>query len=325
MSKRLLCILGGLVLSFATVGAALAQTTTTTTTVTPTTVTKTTQYPDGTYSVVEYPVGKEVTVNLTPTGTITNATGTATVMRMADGTNIKLNLTGLPADVNGVNLYAVDPTGAVSLLGPVTVNNGTGTFTTTTPLNKFMLVLSPEANLSAYNPDTNVLFRSAVPTGMAVIPYATHNSGGSTPSAVGDRVAATTTAATPAYNVPMLGIPSFKVGKETHMRINFAGDLAGSHANAFILPRTDGPTQIKVRFHDLKRSNTPDTRIVVWAVGPDNSFVKIGQIINTGRRNETEVKGETALKDFGLFITAEPSDVNAPSTTVVGTFIKEVD
>jgi hypothetical protein len=316
MSKRLVSVLGGIILSFAMVGAAQAQTTTTTT-VTPTTVTKTTQYPDGTYTVVEYPVGREVTVNLTPGGTLANATGTATVIRSADGTRIKLNLNGLPTDMSTVNLYAVDPTGAVSLLGPVTIDNGMGTFTTTTPLDKFMLVLSPESNLASYTPETNVLFRSTVPTGMAVVPYAEHirRSG-----AVGENVRATTTEATSSYNVPMLGIPSFRVGKETALRINFAGELAGSRANAFIEPRKDGPTQIKVRFHDLKRSDTPDTRIVVWAVGPDNQMVKIGQVINTGRRNETEVKGETAMRDFGLFITAEPTDVNAPSKTVIGTF-----
>jgi hypothetical protein len=322
MSKRLLSILGGIVLSLASVSAALAQntqTTTTVTTTTPTTVTQTTQNPDGTYTIVEYPVGKEVTVNLTPTTTITNATGTATVMRMANGTTVKLNLTGLPADVSTVNLYAVDPTGAVSLLGPVTVTNGVGTFTTTTPLSKFMMVLSPEANLATYGPDTNVLFRSAVPTGMAVIPYAANiKSNG----AVGENVRATTTAASSPYNVPMLGIPSFKRGHDTKMRINFAGDLAGSRANAFIEPRKDGPTQIRVRFHDLKNSNTANTRITLWAVGPDNSIVKLGQIINTGRRNETEIKGETALTDFGLFLTAEPTDANAPTTGIVGTFIK---
>ncbi|HKC64319.1 MAG TPA: hypothetical protein VKB86_11810 [Pyrinomonadaceae bacterium] len=320
MSKRLLSILGGIVLSLASVSAALAQqTTTTVTTTTPTTVTQTTQNPDGTYTVVEYPVGKEVTVNLTPTGTLANATGTATVMHMANGTTVKLNLTGLPTDVSTVNLYAVDPTGAVSLLGPVTVTNGTGTFTTTTPLNKFMMVLSPEANLTAYGPDTNVLFRSAVPTGMAVIPYAARikNNG-----AIGENVRATTTAASSPYTVPMLGIPSFQRGHDTTLRINFSGDLAGSRANAFIEPRKDGPTQIRVRFHDLKDSNTANTRITLWAVGPDNTIVKLGQIINTGRRNETEIKAETALTDFGLFITAEPAEANAPTTTIMGTFIK---
>ncbi|MDQ3818297.1 MAG: hypothetical protein M3362_11560 [Acidobacteriota bacterium] len=322
MSKRLLSILGGIVLSLASVTAALAQntqTTTTVTTTTPTTVTQTTQNPDGTYTIVEYPVGKEVTVNLTPTTTISNATGTATIMRMANGTTVKLNLSGLPADVSTVNLYAVDPTGKVSLLGPVTVANGTGTFTTTTPLSKFMMVLSPEANLATYGPDTNVLFRSAVPTGMAVIPYAANikNNG-----AVRENVRATTSASSSPYSVPMLGISSFARGHDTAIRINFSGELAGSRANAFIEPRKDGPTQVKVRFHDLKRSNTPNTRIILWAVGPDNQIVKLGQVINTGRRNETEIKAETALTDFGLFLTAEPADANSPTTAIIGTFAK---
>jgi hypothetical protein len=318
MSKRLLSVLGGVALSLSAAGAASAQTTTITQT-TPTTVTQTTQNPDGSYTIVEYPVGKEVNVNLTPVGTLANATGTATIMRMDNGTTIKLNLSGLPADVSTVNLYAVDPLGKVSLLGPVTVDNGTGTLTTTTPLNRFMLVLSPEANLTAYGADTNVLFRSAVPNGMAVVPYAA-NMGRR--SAIGDRVRATTTATSTPYNVPMLDIPSFARGHETAIRINFSGELAGSRANAFIEPRKDGPTQIKVRFHDLKRSDTPNTRITVWAVGPNNSIVKIGQVINTGRRNETEIKGETAMTDFGLFVTAEPTDVNAPTTSISGTFIK---
>ena len=39
-----------------------AQTTTTTTTTSPVTVTKTTQHPDGTFTVVEYPIGKETIV-----------------------------------------------------------------------------------------------------------------------------------------------------------------------------------------------------------------------------------------------------------------------
>src|SRR5438270_13187909 len=102
MSKRLLSILGGIVLSLASISAALAQQTTTTVTTqtTPTTVTQTTQNPDGSYTVVEYPVGKEVNVTLTPTGTLTGATGTATIMRMANGTTITRNLMGLTTALN---------------------------------------------------------------------------------------------------------------------------------------------------------------------------------------------------------------------------------
>lgn len=316
MSKRLLTIAGSLALTLACAGLAVAQDTKTTTTVT-TQTTKTIQNPDGTYTVVQYPVDKEVTVNLTPGTLIPTAKGLARVRRHGDMTTINLNLSDITGDTSSYNVYAVDPMGHFTLLGPVTIANGVATQTFTTPMDKFMLVLSPEANLTTIADNTPILFRSTVPEGMAVVPVA--QSRPREGAAVGEHVAATTTSASSAYNVPMLGIPSFKLGKETHMRIDFRGDLAGSHANAFILPRTDGPTQIKVRFHDLKKSDTPDTRIVVWAVGPDNQFVKIGQIVNTGRRNETEIKGETALKDFGLFITAEPTDTNAPTAPIVGT------
>src|SRR4051812_39967276 len=169
MSRRLLCILGGAVLSLATAGAALAQTQTTTTTTQTTAV----QNADGSWTVVEYPVDKEVTVDLTPNG-IANATGRAIIHRMADGTAINLNLSGLPNDVSSLNLYAVDPSGRTTLLGPVAINNGVATFNTMTPMNKFMLVLSPEANLSAYTPQTNVIFRSAAPQGFAVVPLGSH-------------------------------------------------------------------------------------------------------------------------------------------------------
>lgn len=316
MNKRWFSVAGACVLTLATAGIVFGQDTTTTTTTT--TVQQAVPNGDGTFSIVEYPVGKQVVVNLTPTTLIPGATGTATILRSADGTTVKVDLTGLTGDASNYNLYAVDPNGNVTLLGPVPVNNGIATYSTTTPLNKFMLFVSPDPNLTTYGADTRVALRSAVPDGMAVIPVRTRNSGGSVPSRVGDRVSAVTQP-TAAYNVPMLGIPNFKRGKETHMRINFSGDLAGSHANAFILPRQDGPTQIKVRFHDLKRS-MPNTRVVVWAVSPDNHYVKIGQIINPGDRNETEIKGETALRDFGLFITTEAEEATAPTTPVIGTF-----
>src|SRR3954470_25027261 len=124
MSKRLLCILGGAVLSLATATAALAQTQTTTTTTTQTTAV---QNADGSWTVVEYPVDKEVTVNLTP-NEIANATGRAVIHRMANGTAINLNLTGLANDVSSLNLYAVDPMGHLTMLGPVAINNGTATY-----------------------------------------------------------------------------------------------------------------------------------------------------------------------------------------------------
>src|SRR5213079_3788076 len=128
--KKLIAVLGAamLLLSLAVVSSGQVRTTTVTRT-------QTVQNPDGTYTIVEYPVGKETIVTLNPVN-ITGATGRATILRDDSGTTIKLNLNRLPADLASLNLYAVDPTGAVTMLGPVEVANGVGTFTTTTPLTR---------------------------------------------------------------------------------------------------------------------------------------------------------------------------------------------
>src|SRR5262245_38030189 len=174
MNKRLIAILGAtaLFLLLAVVATAQVQTTTAT-------KIQTTQNPDGTFTIVEYPVGKETVVTLNPIG-LKGALATATVVRDANLTTIKLNVSNLPADLTAMNIYAVDPTGAVTLLGPVELASGVGTFAITTPLSKFMLIASSEAALPAYNANTKVFFRSAVPEGLTIIPVAV---------AVGEQVA----------------------------------------------------------------------------------------------------------------------------------------
>src|SRR5262245_60496941 len=104
------------------------------------------QNPDGTYSVIEIPTGKEISVTLIPTPP-TTGTGIATILRDDSGTRIKLHVTGIPAVTTSMTLYAVDETGAITALGPVAISNGVGDLATTTPLSKFMLVASPEAAL----------------------------------------------------------------------------------------------------------------------------------------------------------------------------------
>lgn len=317
MSKRLLSFVGVVALALMTTGTALAQQPTTTTTTT-TTQTTAVQNADGSWTVVEYPVGQETVVNLTPTTTIPNATGTARVMRTATGTTVQLNLSGLTNDVSNLNLYAVDPMGHVTLLGPITASNGTATFNTTTPLNRFMMVLSPDANLTRVTPETRVVLRSAVPQGLAVVPLS--SSGERDGAAVGEKVSATTTSTTSAYAAPMLGIPGFRRGTDTEMNIKFSGEMTGARANVYLEPRKDGPTTIRMRFHELKEA--PAGRVyVLWAVSPDNKFVKLGQIVNTGQRNEAEIRTETSLRDFGLFVTLEEEHMN-PTGTVIGTIIK---
>jgi len=288
MKRKGLSILAAPVFVLAIAAFALGQTTTT--------VTKTVQNPDGTYTVIEYPAKKEIMINLNPV-TITGAKGVATILRDDDGTRIKLNLTNVPADVSTLNLYAVDDTGAITALGPVAISNGIGTLSATTPLSKFMLIASPDASLTAYNPSTAVLFRSTVPEGYAVIPLT---------SASGEKVAAVSTPGTTMTGdaVPMLNIPAYKTGDDTKIKVDFSGALTGARANVFITPRKDGPTEVKMRFHELKDAPAGQT-FVLWAVGADQQFVKLGQVVNAPGRNEAEIKSETTLPDFGLLVTME--------------------
>jgi hypothetical protein len=281
-----------------------------------TTVTKTqaVQNPDGTYTIVEYPVGKETIVTLNPVG-IPGGTGTATILRAADGTTIKVNLTGLPADMTALNLYAVDPTGAVTLLGPVTIASGVGTSTISTPLSRFMLFSSTEDALTAYNAETKVLFRSAVPQGLTVIPLA--GATGETVAAVaakGETMPAVTAPATE-YTVPMLGIPNFKKGDDTKLKLDFSGPMEGARANIFIEPnKKTNATEVRMVFHDLKEA-PKNTTYILWAVSPDNQFQNLGQIVNVKGRNEAEIKSDVSFPDFGLLLTSEP--LGATTTTIV--------
>jgi hypothetical protein len=297
MSKHAFSFFAAAILGVATAAFTMGQTTTTTT------VTKTVQNPDGTYSVIEYPVKKEVTVTLSPVGLSGAASGVATILRDDDGTRIKLNLTSVPPDVTSLNLYAIDDVGAVTSLGPVAISNGVGTLETAAPLSKFMLIASPEADMTAYNQNTKVFFRSAVPEGYAVIPLT---------SAAGEKVSAVSTPGTTpasAYTVAMLNIPSYKKGDDTKIKVDFTGALTGARANIFITPRKDGPTEVKMRFHELKEAPAGNA-FILWAVSPDNKYIKLGQVLNTPGRNEAEIQSETNLRDFGLLVTLEDAGTN---------------
>ncbi len=300
MRKTLATLFGAALIISALAAVAVSQVQTTTVT-----KVQTVQNPDGTYTIVEYPVGKETAVILNPIG-INGATARGTIIRDDTGTTIKLNLASLPADLAGLNIYAVDPTGAVTMLGPVEIANGVGTFATTTPLSRFMLFASPDASLTAYDPNTKVIFRSAVPTGFAVIPLGQN-------AAVGEAVGAAVSLGD--YAVPMLGIATFKTGDDTKLKIDFTGAMEGARANVFIEPHRNGKlTEVRMRFHDLKEA-PKGTAYVLWAVSPDNQFQRLGQIVNVRGRNEAEIKSETAFDDFGLFLTTE--DVGAATATII--------
>jgi hypothetical protein len=316
MSNKAVAFFAGVIIVLASTALVYAQTPVTTVPQTPTTATKVVQHPDGTYTVIEYPLKKEVKVMLNPV-TLTNAKGVATILRDDDGTRVILNLTDVPAEVTAVNLYAVDETGAVTSLGPVAIANGAGTFTATTPLNKFMLIASPDAALTTYDPNTKLFFRSAVPEGYAVIPHST--------APVGENVAATGAAiSTPAttYSVPMLNIPAYEKGDDTKIKVNFSGALAGARANVFVTPKKGGAAKVKMVFHELK--DAPAGKVfTAWAISPDNKFTKLGQIVNTATKNEAEIQSEVAFPDFGLLVTME--DATATAISPVGPAIGIVE
>jgi hypothetical protein len=298
MRKHGLSFMAAVTLILALAAVALAQTT-------QTTVTKTVQNPDGSYTIIEYPAKKEVTVTLNPVNT--TATGVATILRDDDGTRIKLNLANVPADLTALTLYAIDDTGAITALGPVAITNGTGTLATTTPLTKFMLVASPEAALTAYDPNTRVFFRSAVPQGFAVIPV-TRSASGENVGAVTAPTATVTAApggvVATQYTAPLLGVPGFKKGDDTKIKVDFSGAMSGARANVFITPEKGAPTKVELKFHDLKEAPAGQ-KFVAWAVGANGEYMKLGEVVTTGNRNEAQIKTETIMPDFGLLITME--------------------
>jgi len=252
------------------------------------------QNPDGTYTVVEYPVGRETVVSLNPVG-LSGATGRATILRDPSGTTIKVRLTSLPRDLTAMNVYAVDSAGALTLLGPMQINNGLGTFSTTTPLNRFMLIASPEPNLTVYNERTHVYFRSDVPAGLTVVP--------SIGNVVGEPVA--TVIPSGEYAVPMLGIPTFRPGHESKLRVNFSGAMEGARADIFIKPHKHGvASEVLMHFHNLKDA-PKGTAYILWAVSPDNQYQRLGEIVNVRGRNEAEISSETNFNDFGLLMMTE--------------------
>jgi len=278
-----------------------AQTTVTTT------KTQAVQNPDGSWTVIEYPVDKDVMLNLTPVTTLRGAKGMAHIHRSADGTRVMLDLNGVTGDMTNVYAYAVDPSGNPTLLGPVSVTNGVGRAEFTTPMNQFMLVLSPNNTLSTFDNSSSWVFRSEAPAGYAIVPRVQTSSSKSI--ARGEAISST-------YDVPLLNVPSFK--EDTEVRINFGGELRGLDGKAY-LKNEGGKTSVKMRFGDLKKV-PQNKRFVLWASSPDGTYTKLGQIINAGPRDEAEIRSETALRDFGLFMTVEDADVNVPTSRTYSVF-----
>jgi len=266
---------------------------------------------DGTYSVIEYPVDKDVEVRLMPMKGI-NGTGMAHVMRTANGTKVVFDLNGAPSDWKELHAYAVDPSGSSTYLGPITFSGGAGKAEFMTPASQFMLVLSPNQGLTTYDTTTTYVYRSEVPQGYTVVPRGKVMRTQMTSSDAAMSVQDTSVT----YDVPMLNIRQY-AGKETTLRLKFEGELNGLEAKAYVKP-VAGKTQIRMTFDDLQKVPL-GKRFVLWTSGPQG-YAKVGQIIHAGKKDTAEIRGESTLNDFGLFLTVEDKDVERPTSRIYSTF-----
>src|SRR5260370_21743049 len=66
----------------------------------------------------EYPIHKRVIVHFEPTGVVEGVTGQAVVFANENGSTIRFNLSGMPAD-REYYAYAVDESGDVERLGTI--------------------------------------------------------------------------------------------------------------------------------------------------------------------------------------------------------------
>jgi hypothetical protein len=261
---------------------------------------------DGTYTVIEYPMDREVAVKLLPSGTFTGK-GMARVVRSASGTKIVFDVNGLPMTTTSYYAYVVDPTGAPKLLGPLKVTNGVATAEFITPMDKFMIALSPTDSLTGIT-SSNVILTSEVPSGFAVIPR----------TMVTGPTSAVAASVVTRYEVPLLDISSFGDDAKTAKLEFNSGDMKGLEATAH-LHRHDNYTTVRVQFDDLDRVS-PTKRFVLWARTPDGQYTRLGQIHNFKKREDAKIETRTSLTDFGLLMTIEDTDVTVPTSTTWSVF-----
>lgn len=276
------------------------------------------------WTVIEYPMGQEVVVDLVPWKLATDAKGSVRVTRGSDEVALRLELSGVADDIPGYHLYAVDQTGKVTSLGLVKISEGVGTLTASTPLHKFMLVLSSLADLTTIAEETPVLLSSAVPSGFSAVPRETPREVSETDAKTSVSDTDTTlpvsdpdakTLSPSPYRAPMLDIPTLKLGREIALRVEVIGEMHNAKPVASVKRLKGGIAQITFRLQNLKRPAT-DSRYVLWAISSDDNYLRLGEA-NPAGRSGAKIASRAALEDFGLFVTAESSQGEKPAGELV--------
>lgn len=127
---------------------------------------------DNAWTVIEYPDRQEVVVELLP-ATSTDAKGTARVKRTGNEVTIHLEVSEVTGDGSTHQVYLVDSLSNATMLGTLAPTDGSGSLDATSALQKFMIVVSPDADITSISSETNVALRSAVPSGFSVVPRET--------------------------------------------------------------------------------------------------------------------------------------------------------
>lgn len=280
---------------------------------------------DDTWTVIEYPEGQEVAVELKAGASMPEAKASARVMRSGSETAVNLDVSGATGSETTHQVYIVDSLGNATLLGTLTITDGAATLSAKTALSRFMIVVSPESDLTAIGPETKISLRSAVPEGFAVVPReAKTETANVEPMAT---VEPTTTdvemqpaqPSPPDYDVSLLDSVSLKRGG--NMRVKLSSGFESAKASAVVKRQKNGPTQITLRFMRLK--DAPEgTQYILWQVGSDKSYTPLGHLAPTARNGELFVNAETSASDFGLLITFENANATQPAGSVVATVIR---
>ena len=284
---------------------------------------------DDTWTVIEYPEGREVIVELKPGMAMAEAKATAHVTRTGNDTAINLEVTGAIGAETTHQVYVVDSLGNATLLGTLNITDGAGTLNSKTALSKFMIVVSPEADLTAIGSETKISLRSVVPDGFAVVPResqpdparnATSEEPAVEPNASNVEMPSAEPAS-PEYEVPMLAVGSLKRDSNRKLRAKFANGFTGVKATVVINAQKNGQAEVRLRFTDL-RELPEGTHYVVWQVGPDKSYNALGHLTQTSKKREFTLDAQSSSPDFGLLITFENSDATIPAGSMVATIIR---
>lgn len=274
---------------------------------------------DDKWTVIEYPEGQEVVVELRASST-SDAKGSARVLRVGNEATVIVAVNGLSDEDSAQHVYLVDSMGNASLLGELTLEDGAGTLDARTALSKFMVVLSPEDGLTTIGPKTKVALRSAIPNGFTVIAKE-RNEDIAPIDSPREAQTESTMVENPNYDVHLLNVGSLKRGSNTTLRANLAAGFSDVKSNIEINPQKNGSTQIKMRFINL-RQPPEGTQYVLWQVNADNSYTLLARLPHPDKKNETRINAETSVPDFGLFITFENAEANSPAGSLLAMVIR---